>query len=45
MNSYKTRTDEARAWSERSRRDFAGLWPQLSFGDRVTDRTLSAAFA
>ncbi|MFV2209944.1 metallophosphoesterase [Actinomadura sp. LOL_016] len=44
VNFYKTRSDEARAWSERSRRELAGLWPQLSLGNRVTDRNSSARF-
>lgn len=38
LNFYKTRSDEARAWSERSRQELAGQWPQLSFGNRHTDR-------
>ncbi|NUS44411.1 MAG: metallophosphoesterase family protein [Mycobacteriaceae bacterium] len=38
LNFYKTRSADARAWSERSRRELGGLWPQLSLGSRVTDR-------
>ncbi|KAB2348302.1 purple acid phosphatase family protein [Actinomadura rudentiformis] len=38
LNFYKTRGDLARAWSERSRQELSGLWPQLSLGNRVTDR-------
>ncbi|TDB90591.1 metallophosphoesterase family protein [Actinomadura sp. 7K534] len=38
LNFYKTRSDEARAWSERSRQELAGQWPQLSLGNRPTDR-------
>ncbi|MBX6765653.1 MAG: metallophosphoesterase family protein [Actinomadura rubrobrunea] len=38
LNFYKTRAELAREWSERSRQELAGLWPQLSFGCRVTDR-------
>ncbi|MEU5876316.1 metallophosphoesterase family protein [Spirillospora sp. NPDC047279] len=38
LNFYKTRGDLARAWSERSRQELAGLWPQLSLGNRVSDR-------
>ncbi|MDL4814853.1 purple acid phosphatase family protein [Actinomadura opuntiae] len=38
LNFYKTRSPEARAWSERSRQELSGLWPQLSLGNRVTDR-------
>ncbi|MGP4029533.1 metallophosphoesterase [Actinomadura sp. 3N407] len=38
LNFYKTRSSEARAWSERSRQELAGQWPQLSLGNRPTDR-------
>ncbi|MFG2249418.1 fibronectin type III domain-containing protein [Spirillospora sp. NPDC048823] len=38
LNFYKTRSDEARAWSERSRQELAGQWPQLSLGNRHADR-------
>ncbi|SNR97999.1 purple acid phosphatase family protein [Actinomadura mexicana] len=38
LNFYKTRSDEARAWSERSRQELSGQWPQLSLGNRPTDR-------
>lgn len=38
LNFYKTRSDLAREWSERSRQEIAGLWPQFSFGPSVTDR-------
>ncbi|MFG1997646.1 fibronectin type III domain-containing protein [Spirillospora sp. NPDC048911] len=38
LNFYKTRGDLARAWSERSRQELSGWWPQLSLGNRVTDR-------
>ncbi|GAA1872848.1 hypothetical protein GCM10009736_45850 [Actinomadura bangladeshensis] len=38
LNFYKTRGAEARAWSERSRQELAGQWPQLSLGNRPTDR-------
>lgn len=43
LNFYKTRTEEARAWSERSRQELAGRWPQLSLGDRIADRNSIAA--
>ncbi|MBO2454433.1 metallophosphoesterase family protein [Actinomadura barringtoniae] len=43
LNFYKTRSDEARAWSERSRQELNGLWPQLSLGNRVADRNSVAA--
>lgn len=38
LNFYKTRSPEARAWSERSRQELAGQWPQLSLGNRQMDR-------
>ncbi len=38
LNFYKTRSDLAREWSERSRQELNGLWPQLSFGASVSDR-------
>lgn len=38
LNFYKTRGDLAREWSERSRQELDGLWPQLSFGPTVADR-------
>jgi Icc protein len=40
LNFYKTRSDLARAWSERSRQEIAGLWPQFSLGSRVSDRNV-----
>ncbi|MFD0691514.1 purple acid phosphatase family protein [Actinomadura fibrosa] len=42
LNFYKTRSDLAREWSERSRQELSGLWPQLSLGNRVTDRNSTA---
>jgi Icc protein len=38
LNFYKTRSDLARAWSERSRQEIVGLWPQFSLGANVADR-------
>lgn len=38
LNFFKTRSDLAREWSERSRQELNGLWPLLSFGDRPSDR-------
>jgi 3',5'-cyclic AMP phosphodiesterase CpdA len=38
LNFYKTRGDLAREWSERTRQELNGLWPQLSFGPAVSDR-------
>jgi Icc protein len=38
LNFYKTRSPEARAWSERSRQEIYGLWPQFALGRHVSDR-------
>jgi Icc protein len=38
LNFYKTRSRLAREWSERSRQEFNGLWPQISLGASVADR-------
>ncbi|MFC5183991.1 metallophosphoesterase family protein [Actinomadura harenae] len=38
LNFYKTRAPLAREWSERSRQELSGMWPRLSFGDRITYR-------
>ncbi|MCO5968772.1 purple acid phosphatase family protein [Actinoallomurus soli] len=38
LNFYKTRDDLAREWSERSRQEIDGLWPQFSFGPSAADR-------
>ncbi|MGH3387866.1 MAG: metallophosphoesterase, partial [Actinomadura sp.] len=38
LNFYKTRGDLAREWSERTRQELGGLWPQLSFGASIGDR-------
>ncbi|HEY0539494.1 MAG TPA: metallophosphoesterase family protein [Actinoallomurus sp.] len=38
LNFYKTRSALAREWSERSRQELGGLWPELSFGPAVSDR-------
>lgn len=43
LNFYKTRSDLAREWSERSRQEINGLWPQFSFGPSVSDRNSVAA--
>ena len=40
MNFYKSRSDLARAWSERSRLEILGFWPQFAFGNTVADRNL-----
>lgn len=38
LNFYKTRDPLAREWSERSRHEINGLWPQISFGPSIADR-------
>ena len=38
LNFYKTRSDFAREWSERSRQQISGVWPQFALGSRVSDR-------
>ncbi|HEX2317214.1 MAG TPA: metallophosphoesterase family protein [Thermomonospora sp.] len=43
LNFYKTRAPLAREWSERSRQELAGLWPQLSLGTSVADRNTVVA--
>ena len=40
VNFHKTRSRLARAWSERSRQEIAGAWPQFALGSRVADRNL-----
>jgi hypothetical protein len=40
LNFYKTRSDLARRWSERSRQEIAGLWPQFALGSSVSDRNV-----
>jgi hypothetical protein len=40
LNFYKTRSDLARRWSERSRQEIAGLWPQFALGNSVSDRNV-----
>ncbi|MEO5874781.1 MAG: metallophosphoesterase family protein [Streptosporangiaceae bacterium] len=40
LNYYKTRDRQAREWSERSRQELAGFWPQLSLGARISDRNV-----
>jgi hypothetical protein len=43
LNFFKSRSLLAREWSERSRQELSGLWPQLSLGTAVTDRNSVAA--
>ena len=38
LNFYKTRSDFAREWSERSRQQISGAWPQFALGSSVQDR-------
>jgi hypothetical protein len=38
LNFYKSRSDQARAWSERSRQEILGFWPQFALGSSVQDR-------
>lgn len=38
LNFHKSSSDDARAWSERSRFQIGGTWPQFSLGSRVSDR-------
>jgi hypothetical protein len=42
MNFYESRSDLAREWSERSRQEILGYWPQFAFGNTVADRNLVA---
>jgi hypothetical protein len=43
LNFFKTRSDLSRNWSERSRMEISGYWPQFSLGARVADRNSVAA--
>lgn len=38
MNFYKSTSALAREWSERSRLEIEGFWPQFAFGNTVADR-------
>ena len=38
LNFYKSRSDLAREWSERSRQQIVGTWPQFALGSSVQDR-------
>ena len=40
LNFHKSSSDEARAWSERSRTQIVGTWSQFSLGSRVSDRNV-----
>ena len=43
LNFYKTRSDFAREWSERSRQEILGTWPQFALGSSVSDRNTVVA--
>jgi hypothetical protein len=43
LNFYKTRSNLAREWSERSRQEILGFWPQFSLGSSVSDRNTVVA--
>jgi Icc protein len=43
LNFYKTRSELAREWSERSRMEINGAWPQFALGSRVSDRNTVVA--
>ncbi len=38
LNFFKSRSDLAREWSERSRQEILGFWPQFALGSKVSDR-------
>lgn len=38
LNFYKSRSELARQWSERSRQEILGYWPQFALGNTVADR-------
>jgi hypothetical protein len=40
LNFYKSRSDLAREWSERSRQEILGYWPQFALGAAVSDRNI-----
>jgi Icc protein len=40
LNFHKTRSELARRWSERSRQEIMGYWPQFALGSSVADRNL-----
>ena len=43
LNFYKASSELAREWSERSRMEISGAWPQFAFGSRVRDRNTVVA--
>jgi hypothetical protein len=38
LNFHKSSSDLARRWSERSRQEISGFWPQFALGNNVSDR-------
>lgn len=40
LNFHKTRSELARRWSERSRQEIQGYWPQFALGSSVSDRNI-----
>ena len=38
LNFHKSCSEQARTWSERSRQEMLGYWPQFAFGNTVGDR-------
>ncbi|MFE2187874.1 metallophosphoesterase [Streptomyces sp. NPDC059455] len=43
LNFHKTRSDLAREWSERSRQEIMGYWPQFALGSDIADRNTVVA--
>ncbi|MGP4020645.1 metallophosphoesterase [Saccharopolyspora sp. 5N708] len=43
LNFYKSRSELARRWSERSRQEIMGTWSQFAFGNTVADRNTVVA--
>ena len=43
LNFYKTPQLPAREWSERSRQEILGVWPQFSLGSSVATATPSSS--
>ena len=43
LNFHKSSSNLARAWSDRSRQEIGGLWPQFALGNHVSDRNTVVA--
>ena len=43
LNFYKTSSELSREWSERSRQEILGYWPQFALGSSVSDRNTVVA--